>query len=114
MKARSDERYAPGASVMEEATSLEDLYQHYAATIALMPRDFTSHEFILSLAQKHQREYVAALAARCGRGEPFREVHQLLSTKLGGFPDLLERRGTAKSHDIFGNANTCSSWRKLR
>jgi hypothetical protein len=97
---------------MDKADALEDLYRHYHAIITGMQKEFTSHEFILSLAQKHQCEYVAALTACCDGGEPFREVHQYLSSKLRGFPDLVERVGIAKSHDIFGHSNTCSCWRK--
>jgi hypothetical protein len=99
---------------MHKADALEALYEHYAATIALMPRDFNSHQFILTLAQKHQPEYVAALAACCNGGEPFREVHQYLSSKLRAFPNFVAHAGVAKSHDIFGKPNTCSAWRKLQ
>lgn len=88
------------------------LLLHYPDVIAEMPSQFKSHEFILRLAQKNQRDYVEALFAYRTNDEPFRSVHRQLSAKLNNYPHLVEKLRPTGSWDIFGHANTCMSWRK--
>ena len=64
-----------------------ELYAQYPAVIAQMSETFTSHEFILLLAQQHQRLYVEALydyrdSIHRGEPTPFRVVHGILSQHL--------------------------------
>jgi len=93
------------------------LLQHYREIIGMMKPEFTSHEFILALAQHHQVEYIDALASytevtRSGTNTPFMVVHNLLSKHLHDFPELIKHVGEVASTDIFGNPHTCAGWEK--
>jgi hypothetical protein len=63
------------------------LYACYPDVIQQMQDVFTSHEFILKLAQQHQSLYVEALYSYCDslhrdQPTPFRTVHGILSKHL--------------------------------
>jgi hypothetical protein len=95
------------------------LYEKYPEIIATMPETFTSHEFILKLAQKYQKEYVEALyvcrePAKGRSPAPFQVVHSALAVELSKFPELVVQTSpSVPSKDIFGQSNGCSEWRKL-
>jgi hypothetical protein len=95
-----------------------DLLTHYPDIIKTMPKTFTSHEFILALAQQHQKPYIEALYAyrdsiHRGAIAPFRAVHQYLSRRLHDFDHLITHDGIAySSRDIFGNTQRCAKWRR--
>jgi hypothetical protein len=95
------------------------LQSYYPEIIAQMPPVFTSHEFFLALAQKHQADYVRALYDYVDSSQghppaPFQAVHAKLAKMLLEFPQLLHfRRDDAPSKDIFGQSNDCSEWEKV-
>lgn len=94
------------------------LFSKYPALIASMPDSFTSHEFILRLAQVNQTEYVEALytyrnSVHGSNTAPFKAVHTRLSQQLQEYPTLIRHTGSVASVDIFGQPNGCASWKKV-
>ena len=89
------------------------LVEEFPEVIRQMPGpEFTSHQFILSLARTHQRLYVEALHRYRENGTPFQTLHGQLSAGLTEFRDLVEHLGEVQSVDIFGQPGKCASWRK--
>ncbi len=94
------------------------LFAHYPSLIADMPAVFTSHQFILHLAQRHQTEYIEALHAyrntlRDGRPAPFLIVHGILAQQLQACREMVTQlAGYVDSHDIFGDEAGCTQWQK--
>ncbi|MHB8880887.1 MAG: hypothetical protein ACYC69_05155 [Thermodesulfovibrionales bacterium] len=89
------------------------LYNDYPAVIALMPNNFSSHEFILVLAQRNQGAYIEALYEYRPDTDPFQVVHGVLSKHLYECNNLVRHAGGVDSTDIFGNSNRCASWTKV-
>lgn len=76
-----------------------------------MPDKFSSHEFILAFAQKHQALYIDLLYSYREK-DPFEIAHGRLAKHLNDFGDLIVSDGEVLSADIFGRSNKCASWRK--
>ncbi len=92
------------------------LYQCYPTVIGKMQPEFTSHEFILRLAQQNQKLYIEALYAyrdvpRADGQAPFMMVHGILAKHLHDCPEV-EFMGNVSSTDIFGQSSTCAKWRQ--
>lgn len=96
------------------------LVEQYPTIIEQMPPEFTSHQFILQLAQQNQSQYIEALYSYRYDDDgaplaPFKIVHGKLAKKLFDFPELIEIvRRDEKSLDIFGQPGECALWRKIR
>jgi hypothetical protein len=93
-----------------EFEALESVYQQ---VIALMPNKFDSHEFILKLAQEHQRLYVQALVEYVDNDRPFQIVHGQIAMRLLKFPNLVTRVGEHISQDIFLRESSATLWQKV-
>ncbi len=91
-----------------DITALKDFYEEI---IGEMAPDFDSHEFILKMAERHQKEYVNALHSADGN-KPFKSVHARLSNFLNQCP-LVKRVSKVTSPDIFRNEARCSKWKKV-
>ena len=93
-----------------------ELYSHCPAIIEQMPETFTTHQFILKLAQQNQRLYMDALYSQRdklhrGQAAPFMMVHRFLAQHLSTLPNIVAE-GQVASKDIFGRSNNCEQWRK--
>ena len=89
------------------------LYDSYPSIIARMPDRFTSHDFILRLAQRNQAAYIEALHAYRLDADPFQVVHGILSKRLHEHTNLVRHEGEVDSTDIFGQSNRCASWSRV-
>jgi hypothetical protein len=89
------------------------LYAQYPKVIDKMDNSFTSHQFILKLAQQNQPEYIKALSAYEHSKDPFRLVHLILAKGLRKHKDLLQTAKIAPNNDIFDKDGQCSTWAKI-
>lgn len=88
------------------------LFEQYPSVIAsIQKQTFTSHEFILKLAQDNQKAYIEALHAYRD-SEPFRNVHSFLARHLHTCPEVELVNTVAPSANIFGEADTCAVWKR--
>ena len=91
---------------------LASLYAQYPVIIAQMPAVFTSHEFILRLAQQHQADYIEALHVYRA-DEPFRKLHGLLARRLRQHRALVIQIADAPSSlNIFNEPQICARWQR--
>ena len=98
---------------MPELT-LDALENVFREVVKAMEKDeFDSHEFILRLAHDHQRLYVNALAAYADTDRPFQVVHGEIAKRLLNYGDLVVKTGEAISKDIFGQSDSCATWRRV-
>lgn len=88
-----------------------ELKKKFPEIIKDMPHEFTSHQFILELAQQNQGLYIDALKAY-QNDAPFQSVHGVLSRSLHEFDDLVEYLEETDSQDIWRHSNRCAKWRK--
>ena len=89
------------------------LSAQYCGVIDKMPKSFTSHEFILRLAQRNQALYIEALYSYRGSLTPFQVLHCQLAKHLKGYPEIVRYTRRVRSKDIFGGGNTCWQWTKV-
>ncbi len=96
------------------ANAFEELEKKYDEIVGLMPKEFDSHEFILKLAQEHQRLYVQALVEYIKDDRPFQIVHGQIAMRLLKYPKLVTKIGEGVSKDIFLQENSAAIWRKVK
>lgn len=93
-----------------------DIYSSFPEAIAAMPSKFNSHELILEIARKNQKEYIDALFAYKDNPNPFMHVHRQLSShikKIANDNKLKNCGDDTNSKDIFGKKNVCRAWKKI-
>lgn len=87
--------------------SLEQLVRN---TIPEFTSSFDTHQLILKLAQRNQRQYIEALQQVQGDA-PFQTLHSMIGRtvqKLAPEFGLVGR--PTNSDDIFGQKNSCVHW----
>jgi putative transcriptional regulator len=95
--------------------AISELKEHFPEIIREMPDEFTSHEFILRLAQRKQKKYIGGLAIHITNEAPFNALHTKIALALHDFPDFVEKiADNVESRNIFGDKSTCAMWRKKR
>lgn len=95
------------------STPLSELETYYPEVITAMGSTFAAHEFVLALARRFERSYVAALAEFAEHERPFHTVNQRLAERLANFPALVACAGERTVTDFFGNLQRVTVWRKL-
>ncbi len=88
-----------------------------SSALEAMKPEFDTHQFILELASKNQKQYIEALAS-IDSNKPFQTLHSAIGKKLkkiateGEYP-IREVESGVSSPNIFGEPSSCSTWQKL-
>lgn len=90
-----------------------EIFADYPQVINGMPDSFTSHQFILKLAQRNQKAYIEALYAYRESSGPFRALHIQLAKQLNEHPTLVRQERESPSLDIFNDDSQCMTWSKV-
>jgi hypothetical protein len=97
------------------ADAFERLETIFPRIVNSIPADeFDSHDFILKLAQKHQRLYVQLLYVYKDNNQPFQSVHKEIARRLKKQVDLVKHVRDHSSRNIFGLVNKVAVWRKVK
>ena len=95
--------------------AFERLEELFPRIVHLISKDkFDSHDFILKLAQKHQKLYVQLLYVYKDNNQPFQSVHKEIAKRLKKRADLVEHIADHSSKNIFGLENKVAVWRKVK
>lgn len=92
--------------------ALDALAEHFSEIVAEMPDEFDSHQFILTLAHRHQKLYVQALILYADSEQPFAVLHGQIARRLGQHTDLVSPQGRAASTNMFGGRSRAEEWHK--
>ena len=96
-----------------DSAEFEALFHHYPEIIDAMPDTFNSHQFILALAQRYQRQYIELLYTYRASDGPFRDTHNKLAKGLNRFPERVAKGERVNSVDIFGGSGDVRQWSKI-
>jgi len=96
------------------STAFKELEEKYPEIVRMMPDEFNSHFFILTLAQRYQRLYVQALNEYVKNDQPFESVHKEIAKRLKNHKDLVKYLYTRSSKNIFGHENGAAVWKKVK
>jgi hypothetical protein len=96
------------------ADAYKELEKVFPEIVRLMDDKFDSHDFILVLAQKHQKLYIDALYEHRNQKRPFHRVHMAIGKRLKKRVDLVEHIRNHSSKNIFGEKSTVAFWRKVK
>ena len=99
---------------MSRRDALKGLEEVFPKIVRLMPDEFDSHDFILVLAQKHQKLYVQALFTTKDENLPFNRTHMAIGKRLKRHKDLVKQVGNKNSKNIFGLESKVAVWRKVK
>lgn len=96
----------------DDSPEFEALFEHYQEILDEMPATFTSHRFILTLAHRHQKQYIEFLYAHRAAAAPFQAVHLKLAKGLNRFQDQISKGERVPSKVIFDQSTDAREWHK--
>jgi len=92
---------------------MDTLFELIPSIVDSLSSQFTTHELIIALAQKHQREYIEALYEHRKSERPFGTIHSKIGKYLKKTNFVRFVRLDEVDKDIFGQASKNALWEKI-